>query len=52
MAIENMPLTNACYKNLSAIASGRKTREQVTREITQKYKRRINHEQCIYERKR
>lgn len=52
MAIENMPLTQACYKNLNAIASGEKTRKQVTREITKKYKRRIKDEQRIHERKR
>lgn len=34
MALENMPLSRDCYKNLRAMASGEKTREQVTREIT------------------
>ena len=34
MAIEDMPLTQACYENLRAMASGEKTREQITKEIT------------------
>ena len=40
MAIEDMPLTHACYENLRAMASGEKTREQITKEITEKYKKR------------
>ena len=40
MAIEDMPLSQACYENLRAIASGEKTREQITKEITEKYKKR------------
>ena len=40
MAIEDMPLTQACYENLRAMASGEKTREQITKEITEKYKKR------------
>ena len=36
MSIENMPLSRNCYKNLRAMASGKKTREQ----ITEKYKKR------------
>lgn len=40
MALENMPLSRDCYKNLRAMASGEKTREQVTREITTKFKKR------------
>lgn len=39
MAIENMPLSQACYENLRAMASGEKTREQLTKEITEKYKK-------------
>ena len=38
MSIENMPLSRDCYKNLRAMALGEKTREQVTQEITAKYK--------------
>lgn len=34
MALENMLLSRDCYKNLRAMASGEKTREQVTWEIT------------------
>ncbi len=41
MAIENMPLSNDCYKNLRAMASGEKTREQITQEITEKYKKKV-----------
>lgn len=41
MALENMPLSRDCYKNLRAMASGEKTREQVTREITTKFKKRM-----------
>lgn len=41
MALENMPLSRDCYKNLRAMASGEKTREQVTREITAKFKKRM-----------
>ena len=40
MSIENMPLSRNCYKNLRAMASGKKTREQITQEISKKYKRR------------
>ena len=40
MALENMPLSRDCY-NLRAMASGEKTREQVTREITAKFKKRM-----------
>lgn len=40
MSIENMPLSRNCYKNLRAMASGKKTREQITQEITEKYKKR------------
>lgn len=39
MAVENMPLSRDCYKNLRSMAFGEKTREQVTREITEKYKK-------------
>ena len=38
MAVENMPLSHDCYENMRAMASGEKTREEVTREITEKYK--------------
>ena len=38
MAIENMPLTQSSRQNLEDLASGRKTREQLTKEITKKYK--------------
>ena len=38
MAVENMPLSRDCYNNLRAMASGEKTREQVSQEITAKYK--------------
>ena len=41
MALENMPLSRDCYKNLRTMASGKKTREQVTREITTKFKKRM-----------
>lgn len=41
MVLENMPLSRDCYKNLKAMASGKKTREQVTREITAKFKKRM-----------
>ena len=41
MAVENMPLSRDCYKNLESMASGEKTREQVTREITEKYKKKV-----------
>ena len=41
MAVENMPLSRDCYKNLRTMASGEKTREQVTREITEKYKKKV-----------
>ena len=40
MSVENMPLSRDCYKNLRAMASGEKTREQITQEITEKYKKR------------
>lgn len=40
-ALENMPLSRDCYKNLKAMASGEKTREQVTWEITTKFKKRM-----------
>lgn len=46
MAVENMPLTPDCYKNLRAMASGEKTREQVTQEITEKYKKRVLENGC------
>ncbi len=38
MAVENMPLTQSSRQNLEDLASGRKTREQLTKEITEKYK--------------
>ena len=41
MALENMPLSRDCYKNLRAMASGEKTCEQVTREITTRFKKRM-----------
>ncbi len=41
MALENMPLSRDCYENLRAMASGEKTREQITREITAKFKMRV-----------
>lgn len=41
MALENMPLSRDCYKNLRAMASGEKIREQVTWEITTKFKKRM-----------
>lgn len=41
MALENMPLSRDCYKNLRAMASGKKTREQVAWEITTKFKKRM-----------
>lgn len=41
MALENMPLSRDCYENLRAMASGEKTREQITREITAKFKKRV-----------
>lgn len=41
MALENMPLSRDCYKNLKAMASGEKTREQATWEITTKFKKRM-----------
>lgn len=41
MTLENMPLSRDCYKNLRAMASGEKTREQVIQEITAKYKARV-----------
>lgn len=41
MALENMPLSRDCYRNLRVMASGEKTREQVTREITTKFKKRM-----------
>ena len=41
MALENMPLSRDCYKSLKAMASGEKTREQITREITVKFKKRV-----------
>ena len=39
MAVENMTLSPDCYKNLRAMASGEKTREQITQEITENIKR-------------
>lgn len=42
MAIEDMSLTQASCENLRAMASGGKTREQVTQEITEKYKKRVS----------
>ncbi len=42
MAIEDMSLTQASYDNLRAVASGERTREQVTQEITEKYKKRVS----------
>ena len=41
MSIEDMPLSQACHENLKAMASGEKTREQVTQEITAKYKKKV-----------
>lgn len=41
MAVENMPLSQACHENLRAMASGEKTHEQVTQEITEKYQKKI-----------
>lgn len=41
MAVENMPLSRDCYKNLRSMASGEKSREQVTWEITEKYKKKV-----------
>jgi len=41
MAVENMMLSHDCYKNLWAMASGEKTREQITHEITEKYKKKV-----------
>lgn len=41
MSIENMPLSQACHENLKAMASGKKTRKQVTQEITAKYKKKV-----------
>lgn len=41
MAVENMPLSCDCYKNLRSMASGEKSREQVTWEITEKYKKKV-----------
>ena len=40
MALENMPLSRDCYKNLRAMASVEKTREQGTRQITTKFEKR------------
>lgn len=40
MVLENMPLSHDCYENLRAMASGEKTRDQLTQEITEKYKKR------------
>lgn len=37
MAIENMPLTDEACKNLQAMASGKKTIEQVIIELKKKY---------------
>lgn len=37
MAISGMPLTEQSYKNLCDIESGRKTKEQVSKEIFEKY---------------
>lgn len=42
MAVENMPLSTECYNNLKAMASGEKTREQITQEITEKYKKKTD----------
>ncbi len=42
MAIEDMSLTQASYDNLRDMASGKRTREQVTQEITEKYKKRVS----------
>ncbi len=41
MEVEHMPLSQDCYDNLTAMASGEKTCEQVTREITEKYKKKV-----------
>lgn len=41
MALENMPLSRDCYENLRAMASDEETREQITREITAKFKKRV-----------
>jgi glucokinase len=42
MAVENVPLSTECYNNLKAMASGEKTREQITQEITEKYKKKTD----------
>ena len=52
MAVENMPLSTECYNNLKAMASGEKTRKQITQEITEKYKKKTEAEHRITERKR
>ena len=37
MEIENMPLTQRCYENLGATATGEKTVEEVIAEILRRY---------------
>ena len=41
MAVENMPLTEISRRNLEDLATGKKTREQLTKEITEKYKKKM-----------
>lgn len=52
MAVENMTLSPECYNNLKAMASGEKTREQITQEITEKYKKKTEAEHRITKSKR
>lgn len=37
MEIENMPLTKQAYKNLTEVASGEKTTDQIAEEIKRRY---------------
>lgn len=37
MAIENMPLTEQCYKNLYAMATKEKTKDEIIADIKRRY---------------
>lgn len=37
MAIEDMPLTEQCYKNLNDMATGKKSKDEVIADIKRRY---------------
>ena len=37
MSIENMPLTEQCYKNLHDIVTGEKTKDEIIADIKRRY---------------